>query len=156
VCETWSLALREKNRFSVFEYRTLRRLALEEWTLTGSWRKLHKEELHKLCMVMRWRKVRRQRHTHMWMGWEMHTKFWSENFKGNSTLKTRCGWKDNIKTDLEEIRFTILDYIHLTPERVLKVAWTRYWPFGFQKILGLVEQLLAPQEGLHSTEPNLS
>jgi hypothetical protein len=41
-CETWSLILSEEHRLRVFENRVLR----DE--VTGGWRKLHNQELHKL------------------------------------------------------------------------------------------------------------
>jgi hypothetical protein len=46
-CETWSLALREEYRLSVFENRVLRRIfGPKRDEVTGEWRKLHNEELH--------------------------------------------------------------------------------------------------------------
>jgi hypothetical protein len=48
-CETWSLTLREEHRLKVFESRVLRRIfGPRRGELTGDWRKLHNEELHKL------------------------------------------------------------------------------------------------------------
>jgi hypothetical protein len=48
-CETWSLTLREEYRLRVFENRVLRRiLGRKRDEVTGGWRKLHNEELHKL------------------------------------------------------------------------------------------------------------
>jgi hypothetical protein len=48
-CETWSLALREKNRIKVFENRVLRRIfGPKKNEMLGGWRRLHNEELHKL------------------------------------------------------------------------------------------------------------
>jgi hypothetical protein len=48
-CETWSLTLREEYRLRVFENRVLRRIFGSKWDeVTGRWRKLHNEELHKL------------------------------------------------------------------------------------------------------------
>jgi hypothetical protein len=48
-CETWSLQLREKHRLRVFENRVLRRIfGPRRDEVTGDWRKLHIEELHKL------------------------------------------------------------------------------------------------------------
>jgi hypothetical protein len=48
-CETWSLTLREEHRLRVFENRVLRRIFVPKRDeVTGDWRKLHNEELHKL------------------------------------------------------------------------------------------------------------
>jgi hypothetical protein len=47
--ETWSLALREVHRLSVFENRILRRIfGLKRDEVMGGWRKLHNKELHYL------------------------------------------------------------------------------------------------------------
>jgi hypothetical protein len=43
-CETWSLALREEHKLSVFENRVLRRIFRPKRDeVTGEWRKLHNE-----------------------------------------------------------------------------------------------------------------
>jgi hypothetical protein len=48
-CETWSLALREEHKLSVFESRALRRIfGPKRDEVTGEWRKLHNEELNDL------------------------------------------------------------------------------------------------------------
>jgi hypothetical protein len=48
-CETWSLTLTEEHRLRVFEKRVLRRIfGPKRDEETGSWRKLHNEELHNL------------------------------------------------------------------------------------------------------------
>jgi hypothetical protein len=48
-CGTWSLTLREEHRLRVFENRVLRRIfGPKRDKVTGGWRKLHNEELHKL------------------------------------------------------------------------------------------------------------
>jgi hypothetical protein len=48
-CETWSLTLREEHRLRVFENRVLRRIfGPKRDEVTGSWRKLHNEELRDL------------------------------------------------------------------------------------------------------------
>jgi hypothetical protein len=47
--ETWSLALREEQRWRVFENRIVRRLFVQKREeVVGDWRKLHYEELHNL------------------------------------------------------------------------------------------------------------
>jgi hypothetical protein len=48
-CETWSLTFMQEPRLRVFENRVLRRISgPKRDELTGEWRKLHSEELHKL------------------------------------------------------------------------------------------------------------
>jgi hypothetical protein len=48
-CETWSLTLREEHRLRVFENRVLKIIfGPKRDEVTGEWRKLHNEELHKL------------------------------------------------------------------------------------------------------------
>ena len=51
-CETWSLTLREEHRLRVFENRVLRRIfgsKMDE--VTGSWRRMYKQQLHALYNV---------------------------------------------------------------------------------------------------------
>jgi hypothetical protein len=46
---TWSVTLREEHRLRVFENRVLRRIFIpKRHEVTGDWRKLCSEELHKL------------------------------------------------------------------------------------------------------------
>jgi hypothetical protein len=48
-CETWSLTLREKDSWRVFENRVPRRIfGPKRDEVIGGWRKLHNEELHNL------------------------------------------------------------------------------------------------------------
>jgi hypothetical protein len=58
-CETWSLTLRKEHRLKVFENRVLKgklfenrvlkgKFGLKRDEVTGSWGKLHNEELHNL------------------------------------------------------------------------------------------------------------
>jgi hypothetical protein len=68
-CETWSLTLREEHRLRVFENRVLRRIfGPKRDEVTGVWRKLHNEELHRFYSspsVIRMIKSRRMR----WAGY---------------------------------------------------------------------------------------
>jgi hypothetical protein len=43
----------------------------------------------------------------------MHKKFCSENLKGRNYSEDRHRWEDNIKTDLREIRWEAVEWIHL-------------------------------------------
>jgi hypothetical protein len=69
MCETWSLTLREEHRLRVFENRVLRRIfGPKIYEVTGDWRKLHNEELHRLyssANIIRMMKSRRMR----WAGY---------------------------------------------------------------------------------------
>jgi hypothetical protein len=48
--ETWSVTLREGHRSRVSENRVLRRIfGPNREEVAGDWRRLHNEELHKLC-----------------------------------------------------------------------------------------------------------
>jgi hypothetical protein len=47
-CETWCLILKEEHRLRVFENRVLRIFEPRRDEVTGSWRKLHNEELYNL------------------------------------------------------------------------------------------------------------
>jgi hypothetical protein len=64
-CGTWSLTLREERRLRGFENRVLRRIfGPKRDEATGSWRKLHNEELHNLYSspsIIRMIKSRRMR-----------------------------------------------------------------------------------------------
>ena len=47
--ETWSLTLKEEQRFRVFENKVLRKIfGAKRDEITGEWRKLHNAELHAL------------------------------------------------------------------------------------------------------------
>jgi hypothetical protein len=63
-CETWSLALREKNRLTVFENRILKWIFETRRDENGEWRRLHSEELYclyHLCNIVRMIKSRKLR-----------------------------------------------------------------------------------------------
>jgi hypothetical protein len=61
-CEIWSLILREEHKLNVSENRVLRRIfGPKREEVTGGWRKLHNEELHKFypspCILYRARRT---------------------------------------------------------------------------------------------------
>jgi hypothetical protein len=64
-CETWSLALREEHRLTVFKKKVLRRIfGSKTDEVTGGWRKQHNEELRDLYSspsIIRTIKSRRMR-----------------------------------------------------------------------------------------------
>jgi hypothetical protein len=48
----------------------------------------------------------------------MRTQFWSENPEGKRPLETsRHRWEDNIRKDLREIGYKVVDWIHLAQHR---------------------------------------
>jgi hypothetical protein len=91
---------------------------------TGGWRKLHNEELHDLYSspsIIRIIKSRRMR-------WAGHVARMGENRnvyrllvgkpEGKRSLgRARHRWMDNIKMDLLEIGFSVMDWIGLAQDR---------------------------------------
>jgi hypothetical protein len=63
--ETWFLTLSEEHKLRVFEHRVLKRIFRKKRDeMTGGWRKLRNEELHKLCSstsIIRMTKSRRMK-----------------------------------------------------------------------------------------------
>jgi hypothetical protein len=103
-CESWSLALSEEHRLRVFENRKMRRiLGQKRNEVTGSWRKLHKEELRHLyssLSIMRVLKSRRMRWSGNVAGMEKRNEYTS--LVGNPEGKRQLGrqrrkWVDNTK-----------------------------------------------------------
>jgi hypothetical protein len=124
-CEAWSLMLREEHRLRVFENRVLRRIfGPKRDEVTGSWRKLHNEELHGLYSspsIIRVIKARRMR-------WAGHVARMGEVrgayniLVGKPVGRRPLGrpghrWEDNIKLDFGETGFWDVDWIHLTQDR---------------------------------------
>jgi hypothetical protein len=68
--------------------------------------------------------------------------------------RPRRRWLDNIKMDLREIGWDGVDWMDMARIGTSGgLLWTRYWTFGFNKMLGSswgAAQLMAPQEGLSS------
>jgi hypothetical protein len=120
-----SLTLREEHRLRVFENRVLRRIfGPKRDEVTGSWTKLHNEELHGLYSspsIVRVIKSRRMR----WVGHVVPM----GDVKGAYNIlvgrpggrrpleRTRRRWEDNIKMDLTEIGFGDVDWIHWAQDR---------------------------------------
>jgi hypothetical protein len=74
--------------------------------VTGDWRKLHKEELHRLYSspsIIRMIKSRRMR--------------WAGNAYRILVGRPRRRWVDNIKTDLRETGWDGMDWIDLAQDR---------------------------------------
>jgi hypothetical protein len=124
-CETWSLTVREEHKPRVFEDRVLRRI----FGVKGGWRKLHNEELHNLYSspsIIRIIKSRRMR-------WAGQVAIMGEKrnvyrlFVGKPEGKRPLGrprrrWIDNIKMDLLEIGFGVVDFIGLAQDRYRRKA----------------------------------
>jgi len=109
--ETWSLTLREERRLRSFENRVLRRVfGPKRDEVTGEWRILHNEELsdlYSLPNIVRVVKSRRMR-------WAGHVARMGEGRVVHRVLvgkpegkrplgRPRRRWKNNIKTDLQEV-----------------------------------------------------
>jgi transcription termination factor 2 len=105
----------------VFENRVLRRIfGPKRDEVTGGWRKLHNEELHKLYSspsIIRMIKSRRMR----WAGHVARMgekrnayRILVEKPEGKRPLgRPRRRWVDNIKMDLREIGWDGMDWIYL-------------------------------------------
>jgi transcription termination factor 2 len=119
------LTVREEHKLRVFENRVLRRIfGPKRDGVTGGWRKLYNEELHKLYSspsIIRIIKSRRMR-------WAGHVARMGETrnmyriFVGKSEGKRPLGrprhrWINNIKMDLSEIGFSVVDWIGLAQDR---------------------------------------
>jgi hypothetical protein len=43
----------------------------------------------------------------------MHIKYWLQNLEEDSSLKTLAWWEDNIKMDIKEIVWEVVEWVHL-------------------------------------------
>jgi hypothetical protein len=124
-CKTWSLTLREGQGLRVFENRVLRRIfGPKRDDVTGEYRKLHSEELHKLYSspnIIRQVKSRQMR-------WAGHVTRMGEARKVYKVLvgkpegkrplvRPRRWWEDGIRMDLEKISLVGVDWIRLAQDR---------------------------------------
>jgi hypothetical protein len=87
-CEAWFLTLREEHRLRVFENTVLRRIfGPKRDEVTGGWRKLHNEDLHKLysspsiIRMIKSRKVIWVNHVALIGRRGMRIRFWRESQK---------------------------------------------------------------------------
>jgi hypothetical protein len=112
-CETWSLTQREYQRLRMFKNRVLRRIfGPKRDKATREWRRLHNEEFNDLYSsrnIIRVIKSRRMR-------WAGHIACMGEGRgacrilvwrpEGRRPLgRPRHRWEDNIKMDLQDIRW---------------------------------------------------
>jgi hypothetical protein len=124
-CGTWSLTLMEEQRQGVFENRVLRRIfGPKRDEVTGEWRKLHTEELHDLYFspnIIRIIKARRMR-------WEGHVARMGKKRNAYRLLvgkpeggrpigRPRRRWLNNIRMDLAEVGWGVVDWIGLAQDR---------------------------------------
>ena len=122
---TWSLALRDERRLSVFENRLLRRIfGPKRYKVTREWRKLRNEQLNDLYSspnIVQVIKSKRMR----WAGRVarmvekrgVHRVFVGKP-EGKIPLgKPRRRWDDNIKMDLQEVGCGGMDWIELAQDR---------------------------------------
>jgi hypothetical protein len=124
-CETWPLTLRDEHRLRMFENRVLRRIfGPKRDEVTGGWRKLLNEELHKLNYsrsIIRIIKSRRMR-------WAGHVARMGEKRNAKRILvgrpegkrqleRSRRRWVNHIKMDLREIGWEGVDWIDMAQDR---------------------------------------
>jgi hypothetical protein len=123
-CEIWSLTLGEEHRLGVFENRVLKIFGPKREE-GGSWRKLHKDELHDLYSLPNIVRVIKSRR----MRWAGHVARMGEGRDAYRVLvgrpegkrplgRPRRRWEDNIKMDLREIGIDGANWIRLAQDRV--------------------------------------
>jgi hypothetical protein len=112
VCETWSLTLREEHRLSV-----LRKIfGPKRDEVTGSWRKLHNEELHNLyssqsiIRMIKSRGMRGAGDIARMRAKRNAYRIWAGKPEGKMLRgRPRRRWVDNIKMGLREIGWGGMD-----------------------------------------------
>jgi hypothetical protein len=123
-CETWSLILKEERRLRVFENMMLRRIfGLGRDEVTGEWTKRHAgglNDLYSSSNILRVIKLRRMRLLgHVARMGERRGVYRvlvgkPEGKRSLGRLKRR--WENNIKMDLQEVRFGGVDWIELAQD----------------------------------------
>ena len=120
-CETLSLTLREERRLRVFENKVIRRIfGPKRDEVTGEWRELHKESVMvSYCPPSIFRVIKSRR-----MRWAGHVARMGQKRGAYGVLvgklerkrpfgRPRRRWEDNIKRDLQEVRYESMDWIEL-------------------------------------------
>jgi len=117
--------LKEEHRLRVFENRVLGRIfGPKRDEVRGEWIKLHNEELKDLycspniLRVIKWRRMRWVRHVARVGERRYLYRVLVGKPEGNRPLgRPRHRWEDNIKMDLQEVEFRIMDCIELAEDR---------------------------------------
>jgi len=122
-CDTWSLALREEHRLRVFE-NTVSRIFGPKRGEDGSWRKLHNDELHGLysslniVRVIKSRRLRWARHVaHTGEGRVVYRVLIRKPEGKRPLDRHRCRWEDNIRMDLRETVWEVMDQVYVAQNR---------------------------------------
>jgi hypothetical protein len=124
-CESWSLTSREERRLKVLENRVLRRIfEPKRDKATKEWRKLHNEELKELysAPIIVWVIISRR------MRWAGHVErmgirrgvyrvLVGKPERKRALGRSRRGWKDHVKMDLQEGGCEGSDWIELAQDR---------------------------------------
>ncbi|KAJ4427128.1 hypothetical protein ANN_24744 [Periplaneta americana] len=161
-CETWTLTLREEQRFRVFENKVLRKIfGAKRDEVTGEWKKLHNTELHALYTspdIIRTIKSRRLR-------WAGHVARMGESRNAYSVLvgrpegkrplgRPRRRWEDNIKMDLREVGYDGRDWINLAQDRD---QWRAYVRAAMNlRVIGDLRLIVRTRKQLLWRKPNLA
>jgi hypothetical protein len=118
--ETWSLTLRKEYRLRVFENRVLRRIFVPKGDeVTGEWRKLYNEKPHNLYSSKNIKQMKSRRKR--WAGHVARMGVERKVYKvlvrkpeGKRLLeRPRRRWENEIRMDLREIGWRIVELIHL-------------------------------------------
>jgi hypothetical protein len=123
-CETWSLTLSEEHRLRVFENRVLRRIfGPKRDEVTGGWRKLHNEELHKLytspriIRMIKSKRMRWARHLARMGKRNAYRTLVGKSEENRPLGGPRHRWVGNMKIDLRETGWANMDWIDLAQDR---------------------------------------
>jgi hypothetical protein len=115
-CETWTLILWEEHRLRVFDNSVLKRIfGLKRDKVTGGWGKLHNEELNNfsssnIIRMIKYRRTGRAGQIALMDKKRNVYRIFVGKPEGQRPLgRPRCRWKDNVKLDLRETRWSSMD-----------------------------------------------
>ena len=124
-CETWSLTLREEHRLRMSENKVLRSIfGSKRDEVTGEWRKLPNEELNDLyyspnivwaikSKIIKWA----EHVARMGDGRGLYRVLVEKPERKRRLGKRRRTWDDNIKMDLQEVRYGGVECIDMAQDR---------------------------------------